>query len=267
MPKQETNILNIGGGRAIRIPVNYQHFILNYSSNPEDLGWKREEVIHILECVKEGRLEELDMDADLMNSIGTFFEEGVCVKPDINIAVYWYEQAIESGNDLARSNLADILRKGSQGYPKDLRRAFKLYKACGLPYAHYRVGEFYEHGWGVRQDLDAAKAYYRQAYREGHGLANKKLKEWNFLEGTPKNVHCDTTDEGISTDLKAKKYEVRCHEWGDGSDYHWCYCDTREEAVMTVKNFYAIDPNNTYEHLYFIEIKEDGSEKFKNIDN
>lgn len=34
----------------------------------------------------------------------------------------------------------------------------------------------------VRQDLDAAKAYYRQAYREGHGLANKKLKEWNFLK-------------------------------------------------------------------------------------
>lgn len=182
MPQQETNILNIGGGRTIRIPVNYQHFILNYSSNPEDFGWEREEVNHILKCVKEGRLEELNMDADLMNSIGTFFEEGVCVNPDINAAVYWYEQAIEWGNDLARSNLADILRKGSQGYPKDLRRAFELYKACGLPYAHYRVGEFYEHGWGVRQDLEAAKAYYRQAYSEGHGLANKKLKEWNFLE-------------------------------------------------------------------------------------
>ena len=127
-------------------------------------------------------MEELDMDADLMNSIGTFFEDGVCVKPDINAAVYCYEQAIEWGNDLARSNLADILRKGSQGYPKDLRRTFELYKACGLPYAHYRVGEFYEHDWGVRQDLEAAKAYYRQAYREGHGLANKKLKEWNFLK-------------------------------------------------------------------------------------
>ena len=93
-----------------------------------------------------------------------------------------FEQAVENGSDLARSNLADILRKGSQGYPKDLRRAFDLYKACGLPYAHYRVGEFYEHGWGVRQDLEAAKAYYRLAYKEGHGLAAKKLKEFNFLE-------------------------------------------------------------------------------------
>lgn len=180
--KLETKILNIGKGRTIKIPVNYQHFILDYSSTPEGHGYDREDVIYILNCIKNGNLEELEMDDNLMNDIGTFFDDGVCVKPDIEKAVYWYEQAIENGNDLARSNLADILRKGSQGYPQDLRRAFNLYKECGLPYAHYRVGEFYEHGWGVKQDLEAAKAYYRQAYKEGHGLAYKKLKEWNFLE-------------------------------------------------------------------------------------
>ena len=157
MPKQKKTNIDLGKGKNIKIPVNYQHFILDYSSN-------------------------LEMDADLMNSIGTFFEDGVCVKPDINAAVFWYEQAIEFGNDLARSNLADILRKGCQGYPKDLRRAFELYKECGLPYAHYRVGEFYEHGWGTEKDLEKAKTYYTLAYKEGHGLARKKLKDWNFLE-------------------------------------------------------------------------------------
>ena len=30
--EQQVNILNIGRGREIRIPVNYQNFILNYSS-------------------------------------------------------------------------------------------------------------------------------------------------------------------------------------------------------------------------------------------
>lgn len=180
--KQETKVLKIGKGRSIKIPVNYQHFYLDYSSSPEGHGFERDEVIRILDCIKEDNIEELDMDDDMMNNIGTFFEDGVCVKPDIEKAVFWYEQAIENGNDLARSNLADILRKGSQGYPKDLKRSFELYKACGIPYAHYRVGEFYEHGWGVKQDLEAAKAYYRQAYKEGHGLAVKKLKEWNFLE-------------------------------------------------------------------------------------
>ena len=180
--KQKNKILRNCKGRSLEIPVNYQEFILSYSNSPEDHGWNKDDVIYILECIKENRLEELDMDYNLMNDIGTFFEDGVCVQKDINSAVYWYEQAIENGSDLARSNLADVLRKGSQGYPKDLRRAFELYKECGLPYAHYRVGEFYEHGWGVEQDLDMAKVYYRQAYKEGHGLASEKLKEWNFLE-------------------------------------------------------------------------------------
>ena len=178
----EMKELNIGKGRTIKIPVNYQSFVLDHSSNPEAMGWKKEDVIFVLKCIKEGMLEELDMDDGLMNDIGCFFENGVCVQPNIQTAVYWYEQAIENGNDLARSNLADILRKGSQGYPKDLAKAFQLYKACGLPYAHYRVGEFYENGWGVEKDVDAAKAYYRQAYKEDHQLAKKKLNEWNFLE-------------------------------------------------------------------------------------
>ena len=87
---------------------------------------------------------------------------------------FWYAAAF--------SNLADILRKGTKGYPKDLKRAFELYRVCGLPYAHYRVGEFYENGWGTEKNLELAKAYYRQAYQEGHFLAKKKLSEWNFLE-------------------------------------------------------------------------------------
>lgn len=128
------------------------------------------------------------------------------------------------------------------------------------------MGECYEHGWGVGQDLEAAKAYYRLAYREGHRLAKRKLKEWNFLEGAPENDPCNTTDEGNSTDLETKKYEVRCHEWGDGSDYHWCYCDTKEEAVATIRDFYADDPYNYYEHLYALEIRPDGTIKSIHVD-
>ena len=87
MEHREVKILDLGNGRSVRMPVNYQHFILNYSSNPENMGWDKEEVLHILECVKDGRLEELKMDDDLMNSIGGFFENGVCVQPDIEMAV------------------------------------------------------------------------------------------------------------------------------------------------------------------------------------
>ena len=48
------------------------------------------------------------------------------------------------------------------------------------------------------------------------------------------------------------RFEVRCHEWGDDSDYHWEYCDTREEADKLVE-----EHSNMYEHLYVIEIKDD----------
>lgn len=167
------------------IPKNYRTFLLDYSNDPEKHGWKREDVEYILECIKSDMLDPTEFSCsedDLYDSIGTFFEDGVCVKADIEKAVYWYERAIKMGNDLARSNLADILRKGSQGFPKDLKHAFELYKACGLPYAHYRCGEFYEHGWGIEKDLEKAKTYYTLAYKERHGLARKKLKEWNFLD-------------------------------------------------------------------------------------
>jgi hypothetical protein len=167
------------------IPKNYRSFLLDYSNDPEKHGWKREDVEYVLGCIENDTLNPAEFSCTedgLYNNIGTFFEDGVCVRADIEKAVYWYERAIKFGNDLARSNLADILRKGSQGYPKDLKRAFELYEACGLPYAHYRCGEFYEYGWGTEKDLEKAKTYYTLSYKEGHGLANKKLKEWNFLE-------------------------------------------------------------------------------------
>ena len=53
------------------------------------------------------------------------------------------------------------------------------------------------------------------------------------------------------------RFEVRCHELGDGSDYHWCYCETREEGLSIVKEFEDKNPGNTYEHLYVVELRED----------
>ena len=54
--EQQTKILEIGNGRTIRIPVNYQHFILDYSNSPEGHGWNREDVVYILECINKSLL-------------------------------------------------------------------------------------------------------------------------------------------------------------------------------------------------------------------
>lgn len=78
-------------------------------------------------------------------------------------------------------NLADILRNGTGGQPVDLKPAFELNKSCGVPYTHYRAGEFYEKGWGTDVNITEAKRYYRLAYQEGHSMAKKELVEFNFM--------------------------------------------------------------------------------------
>ena len=55
------------------------------------------------------------------------------------------------------------------------------------------------------------------------------------------------------------RFEVRCHEWGDDSDYHWKNCSTLEEALKVMKDFLNHDSGNIYEQLYVLEIADDGS--------
>lgn len=163
------------------IPKCYREFYLSYTDNYEDPGFDNEYLEWLLDLLKNHPDDANLQDKDVQNNLGSIFENGIMVEKDIHKAVYWYEQAISQGDELAMSNLADILRKGSQGYPKDLERAFELYKQCGLPYAHYRVGESYENGWGTVKNLDEAKRYYRLAYKERHALAVKKLQVFDFL--------------------------------------------------------------------------------------
>ena len=142
----------------------------------------KEYVEDVLELINNYPDSEDLKDADIQNDIGCMFDNGLFGQKNVVEAVKWFEKSAAQGNDLAKSNLADILRKGTNGYPVDLKRAFDIYKSCGLPYAHYRVGEFYEKGWGTEVNMAEAKRYYRLAYKEGHPLAKKKLAEFNFME-------------------------------------------------------------------------------------
>ena len=100
------------------IPKCYREFYLSYTDNFEDSGFDKEYVEWLLDLLKNHPDDEELQDKDVQNNIGTIFEDGIMVKKDIRKAVYWYELAIEQGDDLAMSNLADILRKGSQAIRK-----------------------------------------------------------------------------------------------------------------------------------------------------
>ena len=56
------------------------------------------------------------------------------------------------------------------------------------------------------------------------------------------------------------RFEIRCHEDGDDSDYLWSYRNTLEEALKVVKN------SNLYETLYIIENSDDGNRSIPEYD-
>lgn len=164
--------------------VNKQKFILvtNPNASFEDYGWTKEYVEHLLyiECFEPNN--ECMADAEVLNDLGIIFSDGVGIETDMERAIKYFSSAVALGNDLAKSNLADIYRKGVNGVEKDPKRAFELYLSCRLPYAFYRVGEAYELGRGVEKDLKKAKHYYRIAYDNEHPLAKRKLQTFNFLD-------------------------------------------------------------------------------------
>ena len=51
------------------------------------------------------------------------------------------------------------------------------------------------------------------------------------------------------------RFEVRCHEWGDNSDYHWAYCKTKDKAQSIVDKY-----DNFYEHMYYLEVDDKGNQ-------
>ena len=164
--------------------VNRCKFVLvtNTDAKIEDYGWTEDYVENLLYIEANEPDNECMSDADTLNSLGIIYCDGVGAEVDMQRAIKYYSKAAELGNDLAKSNLADIYRKGTNGVPRDYVKAYELYKSCRIPYAFYRVGEALEFGRGVEKDLEQAKQYYRVAYREGHPLARRKLQTLNFLE-------------------------------------------------------------------------------------
>lgn len=164
--------------------VNRRKFVLvtNPNAKAEDYGWTEDYVEDLLYIEFNEPDNECMSDAETLNNLGIIYSDGVGAEVDMQRAIKYFGMAAELGDDLAKSNLADIYRKGTNGVPRDYAKAYELYNSCRLPYAFYRVGEALEYGRGVKQDIEMAKQYYRVAYREGHPLARRKLQTLNFLE-------------------------------------------------------------------------------------
>lgn len=126
------------------------------------------------ECFRQGE----EVDGVVLNDLGTIYQEGIGVIQDGYLAEYWFEQATRQGDHhYAPTNLGDLYRKGCGELPASLCKAFQAYLRSDDPYAHYRIGQAYEEGWLGEKDMEKAMCWYRQAAKEGHHLALKRLKQ------------------------------------------------------------------------------------------
>lgn len=138
--------------------------------------YSQEDVDHLLKLAEEFKQGE-KLHGVVLNDIGTLHQEGIGMPINGESALYWFTKAYQAGDTLyGPTNLGDLYRKGCGTVKPDLQKAFEAYKQSTDPYAHYRLGQAYEEGWTGVPNLGLAMKWYRQAAKEGHHLAIKRVK-------------------------------------------------------------------------------------------
>ena len=123
-------------------------------------------------------------DAVAQNDLGMCYKYGKGVHKDINKAIYYYEQAIENGCNVAAHNLACVYDKTTPENPNDYEKAFKYYKLAeetgysdGVLFNN--LGRLYADGKGVETNYEMAKKYYEKAVSMGNSTARNNLNILN----------------------------------------------------------------------------------------
>lgn len=84
-----------------------------------------------------------------------------------------YEQAANSGYNVAQNNLAVLLQNGTKNIPEDISKAIYWYERASDTFAPsaFTLGRIYDVGNSVPQDLKKAADYYLKAANLGHPQA------------------------------------------------------------------------------------------------
>jgi len=116
-------------------------------------------------------------DPNAQCDLAIMYECGDGVPQDFELAVYWYQLAVEKSLDEALCNLGYMHSSGN-GIPKNTLLAVKYYKQAaeqGYPRALYNLGYMYCHGNGVPEDKGEACRLYQLATEKGYCLAQHNL--------------------------------------------------------------------------------------------
>jgi localization factor PodJL len=108
--------------------------------------------------------------------LGTFYEKGLGVTKDVNIARRYYLQAAERGNAKAMHNLA-VLDADGGGKGANYQSAADWFRKAadrGIADSQFNLGILYARGIGVEQNLSESFKWFSLAAAQGDADAAQK---------------------------------------------------------------------------------------------
>lgn len=123
-------------------------------------------------------------DADAMHYLGCWYQQGLGVTSDFELAREWYERAATAGNALSMHNLGWVYQQGL-GVTPNIARARQWYEraaVAGNAMSMDSLGWLYQQGLGVTLDYARAREWYERAASLGHAASMNRLG-WMHQQG------------------------------------------------------------------------------------
>jgi uncharacterized protein len=118
-------------------------------------------------------------NVDAMNDLGVLLTVGGQVSRDFEMALYWYQKAIDAGSADAMSNMGAMYLYGL-GLQRDYANAFRWFGRAaerGNVHGMYSAGAMAEAGLGMPRDPQLARVLFRKAAESGYVPAMVKVSD------------------------------------------------------------------------------------------
>jgi TPR repeat protein len=130
-------------------------------------------------------------DARSQSQLGVYYEKGLGVPVDLEVAFKWHLQAAKQGDLLGQRTVADMYLSG-RGPKKDVAEATRWWLKSaeqGDLVSQYNLALSYYHGTGVTKDLTKFIYWNRRAAMQGEFHAQCDLAEgYEYGMGTTKDL-------------------------------------------------------------------------------
>ena len=126
----------------------------------------------LLEHAKQGNV-------DAMFEVGKYYETGEYTDQNWQESINWYEQAIAQNHARAMLYLGRLLLSGVDSLEPDIPRAIQLFEQAantGDAEAQFQLGQLFDKGEALKQDMPSAVRWYRAASLQKYPGARSALK-------------------------------------------------------------------------------------------